>query len=153
MKMFTIRTNQLSNGTVSSIRLRDTEGTTLACNYAECWPTKDGAAQGMLTLQASSLASPTGAGAGYVGTAAQYINPLNLGASGYALGCGMTVPCPAAAGANGPSKAVIDLTQGETVTEVQVINNTGEAQGFILNYGVKVEKGQGWKNRLEPTGS
>ena len=153
MRMFTFRTNQLSNQTASAISLVDTLGNLLACNYIECWPTKDGAAQGILTLQASSLASETGAGAGYVGTGAQAINPLNIGASGYALGCGMSVPCPAAAGANGPSKAVIDLHLGEKVTEVQVLNNTGEAQGFILNYGVKIQQGQGWKGKMEPTGS
>ena len=48
MRMFTFRTNQLSNQTASAISLVDTLGNLLACNYIECWPTKDGVGQGIL---------------------------------------------------------------------------------------------------------
>jgi len=141
MKPFTRVTPGIEEGCVSAVSLVDTKGNTFNCNFVEVSPIIGQGALSYFTASVSAQGSPL-------------LGSDTHGSSGVMASAGPSsvVGVTRTANESGPGIATIDLPLGMMFNEVQILNECGDDVNYIVNYGVKVVHGQGWKLQLESLG-
>ena len=145
MKPYSRVTPPIAGGGVSSIALVDSKGAVFKCNYVEAAPICDESTAAFFTLAVSGLGTaPDGGflvGAGESSGVAASAGPSAV--VGVTRSLGPT---------NGQGPAIIELPIGYTFDNVQIFNDCGANIKYVINYGLKIIHGQGWKMQLTPVG-